>query len=307
MRRETQNILLILAGGALLKIGFSGAYLQYVKPAHLPWLIGGGLVMVGLAVVSIARDLIGPRTPAAALPADTHADQVHAAGQVHAADQVQVATIDADRSTGEHGDLGVRGAPDSAHGALGDHDAHDHHGDHDDHDGAHNHSARSAWLLLLPVMAIFLIAPPALGADSVMRTDNSAAASRASGTDGTSVFPPLPQGEVISVAMSDFAARAAWDSSGSLKDRTVRLTGFIVTQEDTVYLARLSIACCAADAFPVKVKLDGGGTAGLANDMWVEAVGQVQMGTATKETDFVPTMTVTGLSEIPEPENPYED
>lgn len=267
MRRETQNILLILAGGALLKISFSGAYLQYVKPAHLPWLVGGGVVMVALAVVSIARDLIGTRTPA-----ESH-DETHSSSA----------------------------APQPEH----------HHEQHRDqeqhHDHEHNHSARSAWLLLLPVMAIFLIAPPALGADSVMRTDNSAAASRASGTDGSSVFPPLPQGEVISVAMSDFAARAAWDSGNSLENRTIRLTGFIVVQEDDVYLARLSIACCAADAFPVKVKLDGSGASGLTNDMWVEAVGQVQMGTATKETDFVPTFTVTGVSEIPEPENPYEN
>ena len=277
MRRETQNILLILAGGALLKISFSGAYLQYVKPAHLPWLVGGGVVMVALAVVSIAKDLIGTRTPA-----EAHGE-VHAA---HAAEPAQVA---------HHSQPGVDPRPD--HGP--DEDVHD------DHE--HNHSARSAWLLLLPVMAIFLIAPPALGSDSVMRTDNSAAASRASGTDGSSLFPPLPQGEVISVAMSDFAARAAWDSGNSLENRTIRLTGFIVVQGDEVYLARLSIACCAADAFPVKVALEGSGTEGLSNDMWVEAVGQVQMGTATKETDFVPTFTVTGLSEIPEPENPYED
>jgi uncharacterized repeat protein (TIGR03943 family) len=240
-----------------------------VKPAHLPWLVGGGVVMVALAVVSIAKDLIGTRKPEP-VPAGAHDSPDHQ-------DRVDPAV----------------------HGSHGDHS------DHGDHE--HNHSARSAWLLLLPVMAIFLIAPPALGSDSVMRTDNSAAASRASGTDGSSLFPPLPQGEVITVAMSDFAARAAWDSGNSLENRTIRLTGFIVVQDEDVYLARLSIACCAADAFPVKVKLVGSGTSGLSNDMWVEAVGQVQMGTATKETDYVPTFTVTGLSEIPEPENPYED
>ncbi|MGW5052327.1 TIGR03943 family putative permease subunit [Actinokineospora sp. NPDC004072] len=271
MRRETQNILLILAGGALLKISFSGAYLQYVKPAHLPWLIGGGAVMVALAAISIARDLMasGPERSEPVLPhqrGDSAATPV-GAEPVHASEQ----------DTSGHA-----------------------------HDGEHNHSARSAWLLLLPVLAIFLIAPPALGADSVMRTDNSAAASRAAGTDGRSLFPPLPPGEVIAVPMADFAARAAWDSGDSLKDRTVRLTGFIVTQGDEVYLARLTIACCAADAFPVKVNLDGEGASTLADDTWVEAVGQLQPGTATKETDYIPTLTVTGLSQIPQPENPYE-
>lgn len=41
MRRETQNILLVLLGGALLKIGITGDYLQYVKPAQLPWVLAG--------------------------------------------------------------------------------------------------------------------------------------------------------------------------------------------------------------------------------------------------------------------------
>lgn len=288
MRRETQNILLILAGGALLKISFTGAYLLYVKPAHQPWLIGGGLVMVALAVISIARDLVAPRRPATEEAAAEPLAAAHGAGAT---------TVAIDHPAGGHSaDF------DDKHGEHDKHGGRDEHGEHDEH----NHSARSAWLLLLPVLAIFLIAPPALGADSVMRGDNQAAASRASGTDGRSLFPALPRGEVITVAMSDFAARAAWDSGDSLKDRTVRLTGFIVTQGDTVYLARLSIACCAADAFPVKVKLDGAGADSLENDMWVEAIGQVQMGTATKETDFVPTLTVTGLSQIPQPENPYE-
>jgi uncharacterized repeat protein (TIGR03943 family) len=273
MRRETQNILLILVGGALLKISFTGTYLLYVKPSHQPWLIGGGLIMVALAAVSIGRDLMATRastTPDHGHPALDQVDAAHAAGDHIAVDQV---------SSG--------------------------HGDHDDH-GDHHHSARSAWLLLLPVLAIFLIVPPALGSDSVMRGDNRAAASRSSGTDGMSTFPPIPSGEVVPLAMGDFAARAAWDSGKSLNGRTVRLTGFVVAQGDTTYLARLTIACCAADAFPVKVKLDGPSAAGLANDTWLDVTGQVQPGTATKESDYVPTLNVTSIAQIPQPENPYE-
>ncbi|HVK26043.1 MAG TPA: TIGR03943 family protein [Actinokineospora sp.] len=276
MRRETQNILLILVGGALLKISFTNTYLLYVKPAHQVWLIAGGLIMVILAGISIARDLM-PAKPAAQAQAD---------GEPTSADTAAMSAHD-------HGD----------HSDHADHGS----GDHDDHGaGEHNHPARSAWLLLMPVLAIFLIAPPALGADSVMRNDNRAAASRSSGTDGSSLFPPLPKGDVVSLAMSDFAARAAWDSGKSLDNRTVKLTGFVVAQGETMYLARLSIACCAADAFPVKVKLDGSGVGGLANDTWLEVTGQVQPGTATKEADYVPSFTVEGMVQIPQPENPYE-
>ncbi|NUT92183.1 MAG: DUF1980 domain-containing protein, partial [Saccharothrix sp.] len=57
MRRETQNILLVLLGGALLKLALSGTYLRYVKESLQPWLVVTGGIMILLAVVSIARDL----------------------------------------------------------------------------------------------------------------------------------------------------------------------------------------------------------------------------------------------------------
>ena len=62
MRRETQNILLVLLGGALLKISFTGTYLRYVKPSHQWLLIAGGAVMILLAAVSIVRECVVSRT-----------------------------------------------------------------------------------------------------------------------------------------------------------------------------------------------------------------------------------------------------
>ena len=38
MRRETANVLLVLLGGALLKIAWNDTYLRYVKPSLLPFL-----------------------------------------------------------------------------------------------------------------------------------------------------------------------------------------------------------------------------------------------------------------------------
>lgn len=57
MRRETANVLLILLGGALLKLAYTGDYLRYVKPAHQPWVIGGGAVMLLLGALAIWRDV----------------------------------------------------------------------------------------------------------------------------------------------------------------------------------------------------------------------------------------------------------
>ncbi|WP_026423043.1 TIGR03943 family putative permease subunit [Actinokineospora inagensis] len=253
MRRETQNILLVLVGGALLKISITGAYLQYVKPSHRYWLLGGGAVMLVLALVSIARDLFGKR-----------------------------ATED----------------PEHAH-----HDA----DDHDDHDvDGHQHQARSAWLLVVPVLAIFLIAPPALGADSINRADTRVATTRVASGTSKMAFSPLPPGNPVPVTMSDFSARASFDSLNSLTNREVQLTGFIAVQGKDTYLARLVIACCAADAFPVKVKLAGGDLTGLTNDTWLHVVGRLRPGTGTLTDEYVSTLDVRSITRIHQPENPYE-
>ncbi|GAA1282088.1 TIGR03943 family putative permease subunit [Saccharothrix xinjiangensis] len=242
MRRETQNILLVLLGGALLKLALTGTYLRYVKESLQPWLVVTGAVMVALAVVSIARDIRD------------------GLGQPH------------------------DGQP---------HDGHDEH----DHG-----SSRSPWMLLLPVLAVFLISPPALGADTVNRSSVNAA-QEVEASDG---FAPLPPDEVVPLTIGEFVTRTAWDDSGSLDDRTVKLTGFVVRQDPDVFIARLMIGCCAADARPVKARMTGLDLSSLPDDQWVEAVGRVVPGSANKESRFVPTFTVTQVVPIAVPEDTYE-
>ncbi|HET6503686.1 MAG TPA: TIGR03943 family protein [Amycolatopsis sp.] len=247
MRRETQNILLILLGGALLKIGINGDYLRYVKPAQQPWVIAGGAVMLGLGAVAIVRDVVSAR---------------------------------------------VR--PPVADGGLTGH-GHDGHG--------HDHPARSAWLLVLPVLAVFLIAPPALGSDSVTRTDTRVAAPAPAKMD----FPPLPAGGVVPLSMTEFVTRAGWDATGSLNGRTISLTGFVTHTPNSVLLARMVITCCAADAFPVTVHLDGAQAAGYANDTWLEVTGQVVPGTATRADNYTADFRLATIRRIPAPADPYEE
>jgi uncharacterized repeat protein (TIGR03943 family) len=243
MKRETQNILLVLLGGALLKIALNGTYLRYVKPSQQPWLIAAGAVMVIVAFVSIGRDILASR---------------RAAGPVD--------------------------------------------GSHEGHD--HADRSYSTWLLILPVLAVFLIAPPALGADSVNRVGARTLPAPQSSEDFG--FPALPAGEVIDQSLKDFVERAAWDKSGSLNDRTVRVTGFVVHKGADTYIARMTIGCCAADAYPVKVRLDGPGLDTLGSDSWVRAAVRYQPGTATKATLYVPTVTLKNIQPTAEPEDPYE-
>lgn len=237
MKRETQNILLILLGGALVKIAVNGDYLRYVKPAQQPWIVAGGAVMVLLGAVAIARDLLARR----AVPLD--------------------------------------------------------------HDG-HSHSARPAWLLLVPVLAVFLVAPPALGADSVIRTEARVPASAAAAN--AAAFPPLPAGDVIPLPVNEFVSRAGWDAAGTLNGRTVSLTGFVVHTEGRTLLARLVISCCAADAFPVTVRLRGGEAGHLASDAWIQVTGRLVPGTATKDNSYTPDFTPDSVTPAPTPKDPYE-
>ena len=232
MRRETQNILLVLLGGALLKISFTGTYLRYVKPSHLWLLIAGGSVMVLLAAVSIVREIRGAR------------------------------------DTDGHG---------------------------------HAHSARSAWLLVLPVLAVFLVGPPPLGADSVARASGNTRSA-----EGSALFPALPAGDPIALTLSDFSARAAWDKARSLDDRTARLTGFVVQEGDDTYVARLAISCCAADAFPVKIKLLGRELSTLPDDSWIMVDVTLRPGSATRANEYVPSVTTHTVRPVAQPEDPYE-
>ena len=230
MRRQMPDILLMLLGGALVKITLNGTYMRYVKPTAQPWVLAAGVIMVSLAVIAILRDI---RTN--------------------------------------------RPEPD------------------------HAHSGRWAWLLLLPVLAIYLVAPPALGADSVLRAGNRTAPVRQG-----SAFPPLPRTAVAPIAMGEFITRSVWDQSNSLAGRTVALTGFIVHANGTDYVARLVITCCAADATPMKVALTGRQAGELPDNQWVRVAGVLRPGSATEANGYTPTFAVSSLTTVDAPEDPYE-
>ncbi|WP_409186414.1 TIGR03943 family putative permease subunit [Amycolatopsis sp. VS8301801F10] len=246
MRRETQNVLLILLGGALVKIALNGDYLRYVKPAQQPWIIAGGAVMLLLGATAIVRDIATARAAAKAAPDP--------------------------------------GRP----------DAHGH----------HHHPARSAWLLVVPVLAVFLVAPPALGADSVTRTEARLPASAA--TTSAAAFPPLPAGAVVPMAMNEVVTRAGWDANGTLNGRTVELSGFVVHTGGQTLLARLVISCCAADAAPVTVHLKGGAADRFPSDTWLRVAGQVVPGTATEANSYTPDLVPVTVERITTPKDPYE-
>ncbi|MFM8772296.1 MAG: TIGR03943 family putative permease subunit [Actinomycetota bacterium] len=243
MRRDVQAVILILVGGAVLRISIGDTFLNYVKDVMKPWLIASGAVLVVLGVLALIDVLRKGRTDDEATP-------------------------------------------------------HDEPHEHDDGHG-HAHGPRAAWLLLLPVLAIFLIAPPALGAYAAARDTTTAVQPRQASA------PPLPAGDPVTITVSDYVGRAVWDEGRTLEGRNVQMIGFVTPNpEGGWWLTRLALACCAADALASKIQvLD---TADLPANTWVSVTGTWVPGGGTKSDTAIPLLKVDEIAEVPQPKNPYE-
>ena len=182
--------------------------------------------------------------------------------------------------------------------------AHDHGESASDDGHGHGHGGpRVAWLLLLPVLTLFLIGPPSLGSYSADKQGATAV------QQPNSDLPPLPAGEPVKITVLDYVTRAVWDDGASLRGRAVSITGFVTHDDDgTAYLTRIVLSCCAADGRPMKVALAGVQPATLERDSWITVVGGYD---ATRYTDPVskapvPTIAVRTLDHVDEPAEPYD-
>ena len=55
MKRETENIVLLLVGISVALIVVGGVYTRYVKPGLLVWLAASAVVLIGLAAIVSGR------------------------------------------------------------------------------------------------------------------------------------------------------------------------------------------------------------------------------------------------------------
>lgn len=156
-----------------------------------------------------------------------------------------------------------------------------------------------AWLLVLPVVVGFVVQPPALGAYVADRRVNQVDQSR---FDEPARIGLDKTGE-HAVRVADFVAQAAYDDGALLQDVTVRLTGFVSSDDDGWYVTRLSIACCAADAAAFRVRVEGVDAPPV--EQWVEVVGTLVEGSGTEVGD-TPVLAAEDLSYIDQPKRPYE-
>lgn len=172
-----------------------------------------------------------------------------------------------------------------------------------DQDDGHGHGAlpRAAWLLVLPVAALLVVPPPALGAFTAERQSATTVAPAQAAK-----APPLPPGDPVPLTLGDYASRAVWDDGRTLTGRTVAMTGFASAAPDGGwYLTRLALTCCAADATVTKI-LPVGGEAHLPANTWVDVVGRWVPGGGTQSETAIPHLQVDSLNVVPAPANPYE-
>lgn len=167
----------------------------------------------------------------------------------------------------------------------------------DDH-ADDDHGIGVGWLLLVPVVALLLVAPPTLGSFGV----NRSTAVRV--TSGRSSLPPLAEsGQPIAMSLQEFTERSFDHGGASMRGRIISLTGFVAdgASAASFRLARYQISCCAADAAAAVVRIVGFSGSPPPRDQWLTVTGRV----SPVEGDD-PVLTATALRDITAPEDPYE-
>jgi uncharacterized repeat protein (TIGR03943 family) len=271
MSRLTQGVVMLLLGGAILRASVTDLYLRYVKAGLRPFLIAAGLLLVVAAVMTLwqalrAREPHAPSSPAP--PGDDH-DRPAPPGTSPAADEPPGTSPAAD----------------------------------DDGHGHGHHEPRVGWLLILPVLGLLLVTPPALGSFAAGKA-GSVSAAPASGSD----YPPLPKGDPAQVGLLDYASRALFDDGKSLTGHNLRMSGFVTPGPDgQPMLARIVLTCCAADGRPIKVGMTGKVPLDAPADTWIQVTGVYTAKRAKDPANNVDMayVEVTSWEAIPEPKQPY--
>ncbi|GAB2924827.1 TIGR03943 family putative permease subunit [Streptomyces heilongjiangensis] len=265
MNRHAQTVVLLLTGGALLHAGSTDLYLRYVKAGLQPLLIGAGVVLTAAAVATLWYERQAARS---------RRDQ-------HREPDEPGAGPDQHREPDEPG-AGPERAAAERH--------------------AHR-EPRVAWLLVLPLLALVLVAPPAAGSYTAMRT-GSALQEQPWG------YPKLPADGPLRLTVADYAGRAVYDQGRALAGRRIKVAGFLALDgHGAPYLVRMALNCCAADAQPVKIALTGELPPVLQPDSWIEVTGTY---TPKRTKDpvngtAVPYLSVASTRPVKAPQDPYDE
>ncbi|GAA2735690.1 TIGR03943 family protein [Actinocorallia aurantiaca] len=177
-----------------------------------------------------------------------------------------------------------------------------------EHEGHHHGPGgpRVAWLLCLPVLAIFAIAPPELGVFTATRADESRAAPpKIQVEEDDYALPPGP--DPLPMSIGEFMGRSFEAQIGgqvTLADRRLELKGFATPGKGgSWYLTRLQMSCCAADAMALRVRILN--APAPEKGAWVEVVG-VWRPAGRPDQQGVYEFAAERVTPVAKPDNPYE-
>ncbi|WP_395110783.1 TIGR03943 family putative permease subunit [Actinomadura sp. SCN-SB] len=182
------------------------------------------------------------------------------------------------------------------------------HGSHDH--SSHDHGGRGprvAWLMCLPVVAVFVVAPPALGSFTASRDTGRQAQPPPAPASGYGELPRT--GRPVPMTMGEFIGRSFEAQTGqatTLQGVPVQLTGFVTPRENGGgwQVTRLKMACCAGDAVPFPVVVHG--LKRPPADAWVRVVGVWRPPAGGKVVSGLHELQGHSVELIEKPRNPYE-
>ncbi|SPM35254.1 Uncharacterized membrane protein YcgQ, UPF0703/DUF1980 family, partial [Mycobacterium rhizamassiliense] len=171
------------------------------------------------------------------------------------------------------------------------------------HDDGHGHRGGVVWLLVVPIVVLIFVTPPALrpqaATGSVSNVSNDAL---------REAFPPIPAGRAPELSLPEVLMRAANDSAGSLNNRLITVTGFVLNEADGIDLGRIVIICCAADAQLARIHLRdnaGHGAFKFTDNTWLRVEGIVIPAEPRPHTPPIPTLRAVTVTPVPAPANQY--
>lgn len=158
----------------------------------------------------------------------------------------------------------------------------------------------TSWLLLLPTLIVFSVAPPPLGAFIAERRATQAPEA----LPAPARIPASTDGGPVDLVLAEFAWNAAQpDDPMGLRGRPVRMDGFVSADEDGGwYVTQLVIFCCAADVAVERVEIVG--QPAPPRDQWVTVTGTWVEGTGGSSSE-VARLAAAEVVHIPAPEAPY--
>ncbi len=172
----------------------------------------------------------------------------------------------------------------------------------------HNHHAGKLSMLPLAVVLGAAVVLPARSLSSATVSQRSIDAGSLVVSTDTKPIHTLFAGSTRGLSVSDWSRLIQTNSSPAYyANKPATVSGFVYDAglgQDTVWLARFIVTCCAVDAQPVGVPVRIEGWDGhYEEDEWVEVEGTFQESETSRGTELV--LMPSSVQQIEEPSNPY--